>query len=83
MSLMKSDVMVKVFIFLCVIIFFSCTTVPQPKEQSIRRVALVIGNQDYVDNALENPRNDARGIAQTLEGIGFEVILRFDVTLQD
>jgi TPR repeat protein len=38
------------------------------------RVALVIGNGDYRSIVkLDNPVNDARGVASTLRGIGFDV----------
>ena len=39
-----------------------------------RRVALVVGNDDYVDVApLRNAVNDARAVASALEGVGFAV----------
>jgi len=37
------------------------------------RVALVIGNAAYADQPLKNPVNDARLIARTLRGFGFDV----------
>jgi uncharacterized caspase-like protein len=40
------------------------------------RTALVIGNAAYTDNPLANPVNDARGIANALQGMGFAVTLR-------
>jgi uncharacterized caspase-like protein/formylglycine-generating enzyme required for sulfatase activity len=40
------------------------------------RIALVIGNSDYPSGPLLNPVNDAKVIADTLGGLGFEVILR-------
>jgi hypothetical protein len=40
------------------------------------RVALVIGNAAYKHDALDNPVNDARLIAGTLEKAGFKVTLR-------
>lgn len=46
-----------------------------------RRVALVIGNARYVQvPALGNAVNDARLIADRLEGLGFEVMFRTDLT---
>ncbi len=48
-------------------------TTPEP------RVALVIGNSAYPDAPLANPVNDARLIAETLRGLGFEVIERTDI----
>jgi len=38
------------------------------------RTALVVGNANYADNPLKNPVNDARDMADTLWGLGFEVI---------
>jgi formylglycine-generating enzyme required for sulfatase activity len=40
-----------------------------------RRVALVIGNQRYVDSALPNVENDARAISATLRTRGYTVTL--------
>ncbi len=40
-----------------------------------QRVALVIGNSDYkLISPLANPENDAALMAETLRGVGFEVI---------
>jgi uncharacterized caspase-like protein len=40
-----------------------------------KRVALVIGNSTYQNVArLDNPRNDARLMADTLQGLGFQLI---------
>ncbi len=46
-----------------------------------KRVALIIGNSQYtrISPKLANPANDLHDIAQALQGIGFEVILRTDV----
>jgi uncharacterized caspase-like protein/ABC-type transporter MlaC component len=44
-----------------------------------KRIALVIGNGAYEKvGELPNPPNDARLIAQTLQGLGFEVIQHID-----
>lgn len=42
------------------------------------RTALVIGNGEYQQGRLKNPANDARAIAATLQGLGFEVQLHTD-----
>src|SRR5271166_145840 len=43
--------------------------------QAEKRVALVIGNSAYQNIArLDNPRNDARLMAETLQGLGFQLI---------
>jgi uncharacterized caspase-like protein len=40
-----------------------------------KRVALVIGNSNYKNAALlPNPANDAKAIADTLKGAGFDVV---------
>ncbi|HLS19558.1 MAG TPA: caspase family protein [Paracoccaceae bacterium] len=46
------------------------------------RVALVLGNAEYELQALRlaNPANDARAVAGKLESLGFEVILKIDLT---
>jgi hypothetical protein len=48
------------------------------------RVALVIGMADYrTVEPLDNTVNDARGIARTLEGIGFRVTTLADATAEE
>ena len=70
----------KIIMFFYVLFFMACSHQPVFKEKAVKCVALVIGNQDYMD-ILENPINDAKGMARVLKSIGFEVILRLDVTL--
>jgi Caspase domain len=57
---------------------------PPDKKALGRRVALVIGNSDYVAvPALKNPAMDARAIASTLKDLGFEkVTLKLDLDRQ-
>ncbi len=45
-----------------------------------QRLALVIGNQDYEESPLTNPRNDAKDMAAALKRVGFEVMLYIDVS---
>ncbi len=40
-----------------------------------RRIALVVGNSHYAASPLANPANDAKLMASTLQGLGFEVRL--------
>ncbi|MCC7285772.1 MAG: caspase family protein [Burkholderiaceae bacterium] len=47
------------------------------------RVALVIGNADYKVGSLKNPVNDAKAVATSLRGLGFEVTERENATLRD
>ena len=52
---------------------------------SDRRIAMIVGNSNYSDVSmnLTNPRNDATDVAAKLEELGFDVILKTDVTLQE
>ena len=48
------------------------------------KIALVIGNGAYKSvPALKNPANDARAIAETLKGAGFDVALKLDAPRAD
>ena len=47
-----------------------------------RRLALVVGNDSYRNVApLKNARSDAKAVADALQGLGFEVTLKQDLTL--
>ena len=54
----------------CFLSIFATTVVGAAEK----RIALVIGNSAYKDAPLANPANDARLMAKTLGGLGFEVI---------
>ena len=72
------------YLLVTMMFFYSCSFQPKIEENKIKRLALVIGNQNYnKDNSLENPINDAKGIANRLEDIGFDVILGLDFTLAE
>ena len=43
--------------------------------QNEKRLALIIGNSNYINAKLINPVNDARLIAKTLDSLNFEVLL--------
>ena len=53
--------------------------------QAERRVALVIGNAAYNDHdaLLSNPRNDAEDVSGVLQGLGFKVLTRTNLTKHD
>jgi len=69
---MKNFVLIA-FIFLIPLICAS--------QANQKRLALVIGNSHYqFSNALRNPVNDARAIASSLQGLGFEVMEHEDLT---
>jgi uncharacterized caspase-like protein len=54
------------------------------RMRSEKRAALVIGNGDYKNfEALDNPVNDATGVAAALRDAGFEVILKTNATRND
>src|SRR5688572_19357323 len=52
----------------------------QQRAASEARVALVIGNANYKDAPLANPVNDARAVAKALNGLGFKVSLRVNLS---
>jgi len=65
------------------LLYTSCNTKETTEKKVVKRVALVIGNQDYGENSLLNPVNDAIGVKKTLEKIGFDVTIRNNVTLSN
>ncbi len=48
----------------------------QAAPESLRRLALVIGNSNYTTAPLKNPSNDARAVAKVLKDLGFDVTHR-------
>ncbi len=52
------------------------------QEAPEKRLALVIGNADYLVGPLANPVNDARSMARALRNVGFDVMLRENVSNQ-
>ena len=54
----------------CLLLSFSVSS------QEEKRLALVIGNANYDKGSLDNPVNDARLIASTLDSLDFDVILK-------
>lgn len=50
---------------------------------SRQRVALVIGNSNYVSSPLKNPANDARVMAASLRRLGFEVVEKTNLGYAD
>ncbi len=63
-------------IALVLIVFGAASSTRSAEAQP--RIALVIGNGGYENAALANPVNDARLMAETLRGLGFDVIERSD-----
>jgi len=72
--------MLRTILLLYLLFMLGCSQQPIFEERKVKRVALVIGNQNYKDNILKNPINDAEGVAKVLHSIGFEVILKLDIT---
>jgi len=54
-----------------------------PSHAAAARVALVIGNANYKVGELKNPVNDAKAVANTLRGLGFEVTHRENASLRE
>ncbi len=48
--------------------------------ESLKRVALIIGNGAYPSSPLKNPVNDARAISRALKDLGFDVTHRENLT---
>lgn len=65
--------------FLLVVMLFATSAMAEQPQLS----ALVIGNNQYKVEALYNPVNDAKLIAETLKGVGFEVTTLNDVNRAD
>jgi uncharacterized caspase-like protein len=70
-------------ILIVTVLFLGCQSKSLSFNQKIKRIALVIGNQGYGENSLENPINDANEVSETLKGIGFDVTLKHDLTLKE
>jgi uncharacterized caspase-like protein len=51
-------------------------------QQGESRVALVIGNSNYVQGPLRNPINDARDMSARLRELGFVVVERTDLRIR-
>ena len=51
-------------------------------SQEEKRLALVIGNSEYIKGPLKNPVNDAKLIAKALDSLGFEVLEYYNLTTQ-
>jgi hypothetical protein len=49
-----------------------------PQLVKLPKIALVIGNAAYAQSPLKNPVNDAKGMGEALNSLGFEVTLRVD-----
>ncbi len=67
---------IKYYILFCFLLMITGFLQAQTTDASgERRIALVIGNSDYLHGPLTNPVNDARSMARVLRNAGFEVIL--------
>ena len=73
----------RLVLFLMLLLLTSCI---QPsmidKIKKEKRLALVIANQNYPTNALDNPFNDAKAIIKTLRKLDFKVTYVQDTTYQ-
>ncbi len=66
---------------LCLAMLFSSMipSLAQLSSVAPKRIALVVGNSNYTKiQSLPNPANDSKLMAQTLRGLGFEVISAVD-----
>jgi len=61
------------------LLLLAMSLMPAPEARAEKRVALVVGNNGYREvPALEKAQGDARAIAATLQGLGFDVITVLD-----
>lgn len=67
---------------LCLLSALICL-LPLSANSASNRVALVIGNADYLAAPLKNPENDARDMADKLRLVGFDVVLRENLKIRD
>jgi len=65
------------------IILILCVLLLVNLAYSQQRRALVIGNSKYKDNALRNPENDARDVANSLQVLGFQVTIKVNADQRD
>jgi len=70
------------FIFLGFLTFSSASSAVDIAKTSGKRIALIIGNEDYSSAPLKNPVNDARLMKSTLTALGFEVIDRTNLNTE-
>jgi len=68
------------FLLLFFLLFWGCSYI-LPKEKRLKKIALVIGNENYVSNRLQNPIHDATAIAEVLKRMGFYVLLKENLSL--
>ncbi|MDA8924434.1 caspase family protein, partial [Flavobacteriaceae bacterium] len=69
-------------VFKRIIFCFAFLTAFFSFSQGERRLALVIGNSNYEKGELNNPVNDAKLIARTLDSLNFDVIEAYDIETQ-
>jgi hypothetical protein len=67
----------------CILLTLLCMQAVSGQGVAGSRVALVIGNSNYLSGPLRNPVNDARAMALALESSGFEVLLKENVLNQN
>ena len=67
-----------VFFLLSIFLFFTTSHL-----YSRERIALIIGNSNYQESALTNPRNDAKKIHSVLEELNFSSTLLLDVAHEE
>ncbi len=69
-------------VIFCWLVFSLALLAWSPAHAAEPRTALVIGNSNYANAYLKNPKNDARAIANQLRKLNFEVITTIDADLR-
>jgi len=74
----------RVFLWTILLIFFIGCGQKNMLIKPLKRVALVIGNQNYKhEDTLKNPINDAKAMAQKLKKLNFHVIDGYDISSKE
>jgi hypothetical protein len=71
--MIQRNILISLILLVCTLSLFG-QTFSKSKELDQKRVALVIGNGNYLNSILANPENDARAIKSILEQLGFVVL---------
>ncbi|MBN1416630.1 MAG: caspase family protein [Bacteroidales bacterium] len=70
---MKGSLILSIVTFILIPLHIYCQTPGQITNQQQKRIALIIGNGNYIAGPLANPENDARAMKAALQNVGFEV----------
>lgn len=73
----------RLFVNIAIIMMFASLLLATAAQAEGKRVALLIGNNNYPTAPLVNAVNDARDLSEALKELGFKTIVRENATRQD